>query len=295
MSFREAKMLLDARRRGVSFEKTLTIAHQGLYLHPREVKQLRKEYLANDLHPARSPLDGYIWGQYSDSFLHDLLGAAKLDILDNSTYEGATFVHDLNQPVPQALWGKYDAVIECGSLEHVFNFPVAMASLMRMLRVGGSLFLSVPANNLCGHGFYQFSPELMFRVFSPENGFRLVRVVLLKARFPGVELGRTLGVYEVTDPATVRKRVGLLSSFPAMIMVEAIKTEDVTPFTTAPQQSDYVALWRQEKGITAASGTQTALERLLAHLPDFLRKRLIGHYFNWIYSFRNRRFYRKLS
>jgi hypothetical protein len=30
-----------------------------------------------------------------------------------------------------------------------------------------------PANNQMGHGFYQFSPELFFRVFSQENGYLL--------------------------------------------------------------------------------------------------------------------------
>ena len=40
-----------------------------------------------------------------------------------------------------------------------------------MLTVGGSIFVNTPANNMMGHGFYQFSPELMYRIFAEANGF----------------------------------------------------------------------------------------------------------------------------
>ena len=51
--------------------------------------------------------------------------------------------------------------------------------------------------------------------------------------------------YTVTDPATLRKRVGLLSNRPVTMMVEAVKTADLPPFPVFPQQSDYVAIWNQ--------------------------------------------------
>jgi SAM-dependent methyltransferase len=294
LSYHEAKMLLDARRRGVSFERTLTIGHQSLFLHPIEVKRLHREYLANGPSLPRLLLKDCEWGAYCDSFFHDCLGVATLDILDNSAYEGATLLHDLNQPVPEKLWGKYDAIVDGGSLEHVFNFPVAVASLLRMLRVGGSIFMSVPANNLCGHGFYQFSPELMFRVFSRENGFELLRVVLLQGRFPDVLLSRVLGAYQVTDPAKVGTRVGLMSASPAMMMVEAIKTEECMPFALTPQQSDYVTLWQAKTG-AAPSPMKKVLRRMASGLPGSVQRRLRGYYLSWLFSFHNRRFYKKLS
>ena len=30
---------------------------------------------------------------------------------------------------------------------------------MALPKVGGDVYICTPANNLCGHGFYQFSPE----------------------------------------------------------------------------------------------------------------------------------------
>jgi 2-polyprenyl-3-methyl-5-hydroxy-6-metoxy-1,4-benzoquinol methylase len=79
-------------------------------------------------------------------------------VLDASPYEGADTIHDMNTPVPEAWHGRYDVV--SGSLEHIFNFSVAIANLANMLRVGGTIFVTTPVNNLMGHGVYQFSPEL---------------------------------------------------------------------------------------------------------------------------------------
>ena len=212
--FSEAKMFWQAKQAGVAFDSTLLIGHQSLYLHPAEVKYFQK-IAGSQKDLSCRVLNGYQFGDYSDDFLREFLGVTSLSILDNSPYQGANLIHDLNEPVPEILRNRFDAVIEAGSLEHVFNFPVAISSLMHMVKVGGKAFVTTPANNLCGHGFYQFSPELMFRVFSERNGFRLERVVLLPARFPRVELAPMRVGYAVTDPAIVRRRVEILSKNPA--------------------------------------------------------------------------------
>jgi hypothetical protein len=126
-------------------------------------------------------------------------------VLDASPYEGADTIHDMNTPVPEVWHGRYDVVIDSGSLEHIFNFSVAIANLANMLRVGGTIFVTTPANNLMGHGFYQFSPELMFWVFSESNGFAVHKILLVEAGYPSVELMRNHTVYEVTDPKHVRE------------------------------------------------------------------------------------------
>jgi hypothetical protein len=45
-----------------------------------------------------------------------------------------------------------------------FNFPVALANAMKMAKIGGHFAARTPANNQCGHGFYQFSPGLFYRI-----------------------------------------------------------------------------------------------------------------------------------
>jgi len=92
-----------------------------------------------------------------------------------------------------------------------------------------------------GHGFYQFSPELFYRVFSRENGFAVHRIVLFESR-----IGRPKW-YEAADPKDIGERVELINGRQTYLMVHAERIADVPIFSTPPQQADYSALWSQGK------------------------------------------------
>ena len=62
----------------------------------------------------------------------------------------------LNQPLSADLEEAFTAVVDCGSLEHVFDFPAAVRNCMRMVAVDGHSLSVTPADNWAGHGFYQF-------------------------------------------------------------------------------------------------------------------------------------------
>jgi hypothetical protein len=289
--YADADALWKARLAGVSFRTTLTVGHQTLYLHPPELLRLQREFTKAFPDRRAAPLADYRFGAFSDEFMTEFLEVESLTILDISDYESAGLIHDLNQPVALELHEHFDAVIEAGSLEHIFNFPIAVGNLMRMLKVGGFMYVTVPANNLCGHGFYQFSPELMFRVFTADNGFELKRVMLAEARFPG--MAPTCRVYEVADPARVGSRVRLLSSRPAMVMVEARKISTAELFQPAPQQSDYVAAWAT-KGPRPTPHASVA-RRLWRMLPVAVRDRLIAYRDMRACRLSNAKNYRRLS
>jgi hypothetical protein len=293
LTYYDAKRLCDARLSGGSFENILTLAHLQLFLHPAELKSLRREAPG-----VVEPLAGYQFGEFADRFFEQFLGAKTVRTLDYSAYEGASIVHDMNQPVPENLHGRFDAVIEAGSLEHIFNFPAAIRNLMVMVRVGGSVFLTTVANNLCGHGFYQFSPELIYRIFQPENGFERPHVVLLEAAFPWVELTPIRAAYRVADPAQVGARVALQCSTPVMMMVEAKKISDVLPFRAAPQQSDYVGAWQADRASSPVGRDRNPgrrlIRRVFATLPASWQSRIQGEQAKRQSSFRNARFYERL-
>ena len=225
--------------------EVVTIGRQVLALHRRDVGALAAEFGPDILGSwADTP-----YGVYADAFLREALGIVHLDVLDASDYEGATVLHDLNRPIPAALTQRFDAVIDGGTLEHIFDVPAALRAYMGMLRVGGSLFLSTPANNLCGHGFYQLSPELMHRVFVEERGFRADRVALVEAVYPGIELRPARRAVAVVNPDAVAERVTLTGRRPMMLLVQAEKLEHRDdPFADPPQQSDYAARWREGRG-----------------------------------------------
>ena len=158
---------------------------------------------------------------------------ATVDSVDASAYEQATLLHDMNLPWAEGQpgLGSYDAVLDFGCLEHVFDFPVAWRNCVALCRVGGHLFHSLPANNLSGHGFYQFSPELFFNLYQAKNGFELLGIWFALKADPRYW-------WQVADPAAVRHRVTLRNAHEVYMLVLAKKLAEVGPLPP-PQQSDY--------------------------------------------------------
>lgn len=152
------------------------------------------------------------------------------------------------------------------------------------------------ANNHMGHGFYQFSPELFFRIFREENGFRVKRIILIDHPFPGLELSDSTRCYVVADPAVVKERVCLVSSRPVCIMVHSIREETVPALEVPQIQSDYEALYGAGPGSVKAEGSRMpydgARELLRTWLPRSWAAYLRGRKQLITYSFSNRRFYK---
>jgi len=146
----------------------------------------------------------------------------------------------MNRPWPadDGRLGRYDAVLDFGCLEHVFDFPTAWRNCVDLCRVGGHLLHALPANNLAGHGFYQFSPELFFNLYREQNGFALLGVWFALKADPR-------HWWRVADPMAVKRRVTLRNSHEVYMLVLARKVAEpgVLP---PPQQSDYAqAAWLQ--------------------------------------------------
>ena len=213
--------------------------------------------------------------------------------MDASNFEGATIVHDLNLPVPDSLKGKFDVVCDGGTIEHVMNFPVVIRNCMEMVKVGGHLILGTPANNFFGHGFYQFSPELWFRLLAPVHGYEMRRMVAL-------EYGPRARWYEVADPEVVRDRVAMTNRYRVLLMILARKTAEAPILQKFPQQSDYVPQWG---GAGNAATRRRALEVrfrrfLLETCPGiarFFENFYVSSWFNRRHSLRNREFFKPVK
>jgi SAM-dependent methyltransferase len=279
-----AEFLVEARLAGGPLGRTLTLGHQALFVSPRRLQRLLAD---NGLWPEGTPREAFLASftgatAYVDPFLR-ALGASEVDVLDVSDYEGAQVLHDLNEPIPDGLKGTYDTVFDGGTLEHVFHYPTALRSCMELLRPGGRLVTTVVANQVLGHGFYQFSPELFFRALAPENGFEVVRMhghegVLTTSTALGFayEFQRHGRRFVVRDPREHGGRHELLNTLPFGLLVEARKTADVPVFATAPQQSDYAATWEAhaEEVATPAPGGASGTEALKARVRERLTPEL---------------------
>ncbi|MHB0971742.1 MAG: hypothetical protein ACYC7A_08335 [Thermoanaerobaculia bacterium] len=226
------RLLLYASTLGVDYSRTATIGRQKMNLSKRRLTANLREF-GREADQAAAVLAGA--SGYAEPFLR-LLGADEIRSFDASAYEGATDVHDFNQPLADDAKRSFTAVIDGGSLEHVFNFPQAIANAMDLVAQGGHFVGVSPTNNFSGHGFYQFSAELFCRVFTEENGFEISRLVMFKdfwaARW-----------FEVIDPARLRERVTIVNSTPTYLGVVARRVSVQPIFATWPQQSDYAAQW----------------------------------------------------
>ena len=72
------------------------------------------------------------------------LGFDQYDDVDFTASESCTMVHDMNHPVSDRLASSYDLVFEHGTLEHIFDIRTAFANIVKMLKVGGTVFHLAP-------------------------------------------------------------------------------------------------------------------------------------------------------
>jgi hypothetical protein len=221
----------------VSFSCTATLGRQSLAVSERE---LRATVGAGALDMLTSD------NGFCEPFLA-WLGAREIVSVDASDYEGASVIHDLNTPIPDELrlTARFSAVIDGGTLEHVFDLPTALRSAASMVALGGHFLAIAPVNGLAGHGFYQLSPELYFGAFSEVWGFRVERMLLARVG------GRRW--FEVLDPAALGRRVAFSTLYPSFLYVCARRVS-IEADLAAPQQSDYVRGWSADGVSDLAAG-----------------------------------------
>jgi hypothetical protein len=129
----------------------------------------------------------------SDRQLFHRLGFDSLCVMDVNAYEGADVLLDLNaRELPAEHLGRFDLVLDGGTLEHVFDVAQALRNLCRLVRVGGRILHISPMSNCADHGFYSFSPTL-FQDFYAANAFEIRRIatVRLDERGPAGEWAYT--------------------------------------------------------------------------------------------------------
>jgi SAM-dependent methyltransferase len=281
------QFLIAARKEGVEFGDVLTLGRQDLNVYPAKMREiLARHGYAIDAFAPEARDTGFAEPVFKT------LGARKVSSLDVSDFEGAEVVHDLNKPLPPEFKDRFDLVYDGGTLEHVFNFPVALQTCMEMLRPEGRLIIHTGTNNWCGHGFYQFSPELFFRAFSPENGFEMERMVAHRVG----PYGRW---YEVSDPSAIRSRVEVLSFTPLQLLVRARRSKVTPIFAVTPQQSDYTPRWDENAGAAAADAatnpyapSRSVLSRALPGVARLMNVLKIGVGIYYTQSLRNRKRFR---
>ena len=124
-------------------------------------------------------------------------------------------------------------LLDGGTLEHVFNFPVALQNAKNLIEIGGHYIGMSPSNQTSGHGFYQFSPELWFRVFGEGSGFTLKKL----SKF---QYGRGQWI-DIQDPGITGHLENHVSDDMLYCLIIAQKHSHVNqPY---PNQANWVKAW----------------------------------------------------
>jgi len=197
---------------------------------------------------------GKRYGPFCEELLIERFGATSVASFDASDYEQATVVRDFNKPFDHD--GAYDTVLDIGTLEHIFDVSVAFRNVAALCKPDGRIIHALPANNYSGHGFWQFSPELFFSLYSESNGFAQTEVFI-------AELDDERHWWKANVPKN-GVRVEYTSASRSYVLVLTRKQAAQT--AQHVQQSDYVANWRGQR-LSKPHSTRDQLHTALRRVP----------------------------
>ena len=180
----------------------------------------------------------------SDVELFRRLGFSELRSLDNSDYEGADEIFDLNSPdLPAHLKGAFDVIIDVGTIEHVFHLPNALTNITKMIREGGRIIHLSPSSNHIDHGFYMFSPTLFYDYYCSNrfeiNTFQIFEYSQRHWIEPWL-------IYDYTPGSLGSVSFGGLDEAMYGIFCVVTKNKD-SSYGVIPQQGAYVKAWSSSK------------------------------------------------
>lgn len=223
---------------GISFHEYKFLEHIFAYNKFGNVLTLGKqEIILDSFEKIRLNLvnNSCINDQYIDRLLINNFNAKTVKSIDNSKFEGADIIADMNKPIKN-ISEKFDTIIDFGTSEHIFNVTQNLKNISQLCKIGGTILHSLPANNNCGHGFWQFSPELFFSLYSEANGFSDTEIFIFN----------THNKYEwwKVNKQKSGERLELSSEVPLYIAVKTSKKFDQDSIVV--QQSDYVERWNDK-------------------------------------------------
>ncbi len=257
----------------------LTIGRQCVYATVEDIRRmLQEEGITPYPLPIEEPLETNIpaWKDSpnrkytSDRVFFTLLTGSPCLTLDVSDYEGAEYVWDLNEKIPDHWAHTFHTVIDSGSLEHVFNISQALVNMNLLTAKEGRIIHITPANNYLEHGFYQFSPTLFIDYYGVNKFKKLSCKVIQQSTWDGSKGWRSWewNVKRAYSNLITKKMTVLFISAEK----DVLSTEEVTP------QQGQTSL-HGEGGRTGEFTMTDAQKKIIEQLPMWLItliKRILG-------------------
>lgn len=263
-----ARLLLSEHRARRFHGSVLQLGRQAVLFSERELRSWAiqggvKVSTANDTNQ-RTNLNGEKPknNSMSDEEFFRFLGFDTVFSCDVSTYENASMILDLNDPVPSELHNRFDLIYDGGTMEHIFNVPRVLANIQTMLRVGGRVIHVAPTSNMVEHGFYCFSPAF-FSDYYKANGYQLQTLYLF-------ECTSWTGNWEVYDclAGGFNNRLGRVctSKMSGAFCVAEKKLDSVAQIF--PSQGHFSRLWSDAPTNQNETGTDGLKGAIKARYPN---------------------------
>jgi SAM-dependent methyltransferase len=228
--------------------RLLTLGKQEVFINPDQFKTTFNK----ELDPRYSHV--------TDEALFKALGFEEVQSLDYFGTPDATIEHDLNTPIDQTYWGKYDFIVDAGTLEHCFNAAEYMSTITRLLKVGGTVIHSNPTQGDANHGFYNFQPTFYFSFYGA-NGFSEMECYLVES------LDEDAYTYPGSSRIFKIKNLNNLKYFPqrlsTAIIFKAVKKVAISK-TIIPIQEFYYRIMKEKQ------------LRNVSRLPDEVYREILG-------------------
>ncbi len=251
LTFHTFKYLEKLKEKNFHFGETLTIGRLNNLIEKNDFKKL-------NILPSNEI--------YADKIMKDYFNLSSLNTLDYSSFEGADIIQDLNIPLEDTK-KQFDTILDFGTSEHIFNIIQCFKNISDLCKLDGHIIHCLPANNNCGHGFWQFSPELFFNIYREENGFIETEIFLIN-------------LFDKDNWYKVKKqqkgeRLELNSIEPLYLLV---KTKKIGKnLFQKINQSDYEYQWKNEKNSKKIDKNVLSIinKKVKDIFKTFLRKNII--------------------
>ncbi len=214
-------------------------------------------------------------GFINDQTFFRALGFDDIQSLDYSDFEGADIIWDLNMLLSDSYADKFDCIIDGGTTEHIFDIPTALKNMHKLLKKEGYIIHASPSHNHVDHGFYMFSPTLLYEYYQANN-YRIVTSYIFEYDDRLETTAWHIYKYQpgILDKLSFggfgKKMLGIYF----VVQKLAESTSDVIP-----QQGSYKSLWdKVSKPKLKPNIIKTFLKKVL---PKRIRNELTRLQFRW--------------
>jgi len=171
---------------------------------------------------------------FNDETVFNALGFEHLDSIDISSFEGANIICDLNKPIPDKMKNQYDFILDCGTIEHVFNTKIVLKNIFDMLKVGGVFFFEQMTFYGINHGYYNFSLNMLHDYFQINN-------YIINTFIPYTFKDRLIYILD-PDVNDIFADIPILDNSKNSVCGSVVKTQ-MTTYDQIPYQGHYLSAW----------------------------------------------------